>query len=131
MAHPVTYLFDAMLPGLVLYSGSRIAGAITPWRPSWPRRRPAPALTTRRPIEQVAADLRRLGVKVFSYDGQNVRTSAVKQLTVQQLYDERLAEACAALGVPHSLALCSGTERTRERRRVRLALMDAGLVLSE
>jgi hypothetical protein len=87
---------------------------------------PAPAPM---PIEEVARHVRRLGREVDLHAAGTLRVSAVKQLTLLNLYDERLAQACEALGLPQSLCEVGGMEREFERVRVELALTEAGLRL--
>jgi hypothetical protein len=85
---------------------------------------PAPV---HRPIEVVAADLRRLA-------GQLARVPAgapmARRRGLQAAYDDVLAEAALILEVPHDLAgRPPGAARDTERRRLQTALADAGLVV--
>ena len=80
-----------------------------------------------RPIEQIAQDLRRLGMR-FRYvpDGVSFARFEGRRLA----YDEVLVEACAALGIAHLLeVLPPGVELDQERERVEAALDAAGLRL--
>jgi hypothetical protein len=78
-----------------------------------------------RPIEQVAADLRRLRVAVAT----DQHRSATHQLANRVAYDQLLMQACAMLDVPHDLGKTAGRERDIERLRVEAELERAGIVL--
>lgn len=85
-----------------------------------------PARPTAWPIERIAADLRRLNRRLDALrtagpaPGKGVRWKAA-----QMAYEDRLADACQALGVDHRLT--SARPHVAERRRVEAALADAGL----
>ncbi|WP_199580255.1 hypothetical protein [Blastococcus sp. TBT05-19] len=85
-------------------------------------RHPVP---TSRPLEDVAADLRRLGRSVaFAPAG----APMARRRAVQAAYDDVLIEAAAILGVPTRLAVVpEGRPRDVERLRVVAALRAAGL----
>jgi len=87
-----------------------------------------PALGLRgRPVEQLAADLRRLRVAVAT----DQRRSATHQLANRVAYDQLLMQACQMLNVPHELGKnTAGPERDIERIRVEAELERAGIVLS-
>lgn len=92
------------------------------------RRPPAPAPRCR-PLQEVAADLRRLYPAVHTpVPG----TRMAKQRGVVLAYDEHLVVASTALEVTTSLLQLSpgGVDREIERLRVEHALADAGLVLT-
>lgn len=92
------------------------------------RRRPAPAPQCR-PLQDVAADLRRLYPAVHTpVPG----TRMAKQRGVVLAYDEHLVVASTALEVATSLLQLApgGVDREIERLRVEHALADAGLVLT-
>lgn len=95
------------------------------------RRRPraVPAETVRRPIEVVAADLRRLSRQLA------VVPAGAPLLRWQALwaaFDDVLGEAAAQLDIPHGLpALPTGLSRELERLRVLAALEAAGLVVRD
>jgi hypothetical protein len=89
-----------------------------------PRAEPAPA---HRPVEVVAADLRRLA-------GQLARVPAgapmVRRRGLQAAYDDVLVEAALILEVAHTLTgRPPGSARDAERLRLQTALTDAGLVV--
>ena len=80
-----------------------------------------------RPIEQVAADLRRLARQL---DSVPAGSPHVRRTGLQAAYDDVLAEAAAQFTVPHTLTtLPLGFARDVERLRVETALADAGLVV--
>ncbi|RLP85560.1 MULTISPECIES: hypothetical protein [unclassified Micromonospora] len=81
--------------------------------------------TDRRPLEQLAADLRRLGGQRLGGTGR----SMVWHGAVVQAYDDRLRLACRALGVTEHLAELSGVDQEIERVRVEGVLHAAGLTL--
>jgi hypothetical protein len=90
------------------------------------RRRPGP-VPTGRPIEAIAADLRRLGGRFHTLDP---RTPFVKVEAVRYAYDRRLGECCTALGLSHLLGvLAAGRELDLERERVEGLLTDSGVRL--
>jgi hypothetical protein len=80
-----------------------------------------------RPVEQLAADLRRLRVAVAT----DQRRSVTHQLANRVAYDQLLMQACQMLNVPHELGKnTAGPERDIERIRVEAELERAGIVLS-
>ncbi|HET9188179.1 MAG TPA: hypothetical protein VFN80_09505 [Acidothermaceae bacterium] len=82
------------------------------------------------PIEQIAANLRRLQAWLDIYDRPDpLPGKATKVAAAQLAYDCVLADACRALDVPESLAETRGFEHEAERLRAQVALVDAGLVL--
>lgn len=83
--------------------------------------------TGRRPLEAVAADVRRLGRQLAL-----VPTGApmVRRRALQAAYDDVLAEAADMLGVPHTLTTePPGRARDVERLRLVAALEAAGLAV--
>ncbi|MGH3761066.1 hypothetical protein [Actinophytocola sp.] len=79
------------------------------------------------PIEQLAADLRRVHrLLVQCPDG----TPMVRRVATRAAYDELLRQACEAVDVSHELdTLPEGVERDMERLRVEEALRSAGLTI--
>ena len=79
------------------------------------------------PIEQLAADLRRVHrLLVQCPDG----TPMVRRVATRDAYDELLRQACVAVEVRHELdELPEGMERDMERLRVEEALRSAGLTI--
>ena len=69
-----------------------------------------------RPIEAIAADLHRLGIR---FHGLDPHASFAKTEAVRGAYDRALGECCAALGLTHLLGvLPAGPELDAERERV-------------
>ena len=126
-------------PLLLAWAGVQVvlAGAIGFWCGWWPwqRRlgafvvrvaspRPAPIVPLHRPVEQVAADLRRLRA---AFGQQGLRFA--KWEGTRLAYDAALAEAADTLELTHFLAeLPPGVDRDLERVRVERLLEDAGLL---
>ncbi|GIJ30603.1 hypothetical protein Vqi01_57650 [Micromonospora qiuiae] len=81
--------------------------------------------TDRRPLEQLAADLRCLRRDRVGGTGPAV----VWHSSVLEAYDERLRLACRALGITEHLAELTGIDRQLERVRVEAELDAAGLRL--
>ncbi|RZT82284.1 hypothetical protein EV382_5590 [Micromonospora violae] len=79
----------------------------------------------RRPLEQLAADLRRLGGQRIGGTGR----SMVWHSALLQAYDDRLRRACRALGVTEHLTELEGVDQEIERVRVEGVLHAAGLAL--
>src|SRR5919107_5432650 len=88
------------------------------------------ALKTQRgvPIEQLAADLRRLRALL----GQDEHRSAAHQMGNRLAYDRLMIQICQMLDIEHELDRDSlGVERDIERFRVEAELERAGVVLSD
>jgi ABC-type phosphate transport system auxiliary subunit len=80
------------------------------------------------PIEQLAADLRRLRAIL----GNDAHRSAAHQMGNRLAYDRLLMEVCQMLEIEHDLESESiGFERDIERIRVEAELERAGLILSD
>lgn len=101
------------------------------WR-SWVRERlphRAPPERANRPIEEIAADVQRRGLKFHALPA---HASYVKQAALASAYDLVLGECCASLRQAHLLAvLPPGAELDHERRRVELLLMSFGLPVAD
>lgn len=98
------------------------------WR-AWARRvlrRGDPSETPlNRPIEQIAADVRRRGER---FHASAAHASYVRVSALRSAYDLVLGECCDSLGHAHLLSvLRPGPELDRERRRVELLLQSYGL----
>ncbi len=93
-----------------------------------PRTQPDPLPCSPRPIETVAADLRRLSRQLAVVPS---GSTLVRWKALWAAYDGVLAEAAAMLEVPHDLdgQPVAGTARDVERVRVLAALEGAGLVV--
>jgi hypothetical protein len=91
------------------------------------KRRQGPA-TAQPPIEQLAADLRRVHRTLAEFPP---GTPAVRRRATREAYDALLVQACAAVDVPHRLdILCEGMDREVERLRVEESLREAGVRVS-
>ena len=89
--------------------------------------RPAKPHPTGRPIEAIARDAHRLGVR---FRCMPERVSFAQLEGNRMAYDRVLVEACTALGVDHLIeVLPPGPELDGERRRVELVLDAWGLGL--
>lgn len=89
------------------------------------RLRPSPEVSDHRPIERIAADLRRVRRARACFEP---GTSAIKKIGARQAYDALLVQACRALDVEHRLdALPEGVDREIERLRVEERLRHLGL----
>jgi hypothetical protein len=87
---------------------------------------PATVMPLRRPVEQVAADVRRLRA-AFRRDGLRF----AKWEGTRLAYDAALSEAADTLEITHLLALLPpGVERDNERARVERLLEQTGLLPS-
>lgn len=109
----------------VLFSerGQPVRDRISP-RARRRRRRVQPEV---RPIEEIAADLRRLGAR---FHGLHPHASFAKVEAVRTAYDRALTECCTALGLTHLLGVLPvGPELDVERERVEGLLADSGVRL--
>ena len=116
-----------ILPGALLTVADRWLAGEHPLR----RRRPLPALSSspRRPLQVVAADLRRLSRQLSLVPA---GASLVRWQALWAAYDDVLVEAADALEIPHDLpAMANGLPREFERVRLLTALEDAGLVVHD
>ncbi|MGY1710209.1 hypothetical protein ACI8AC_11945 [Geodermatophilus sp. SYSU D00758] len=90
-------------------------------------RRARPTVPVHRPLERVAADLRRLDRQLSTVPA---GAPMARRRGLQAAYDDVLTEAAQLLEVEHALAdLPPGMARDVERLRVQAALTDAGLVV--
>lgn len=116
-----------VLPGAFLTVADRWLAGEPPLR----RRRPLPPLppSPRRPLQVVAADLRRLSRQLALVPA---GASLVRWQALWAAYDEVLVEAADALEIPHDLpAMPTGLPREFERVRLLTALEDAGMVVQD
>lgn len=90
-------------------------------------RRARPPAAAGPPIERLAADLRRVRLLLARLPP---GTPHARRAGARQAYDVLLAQACAAVEVPHRLAqLPEGVDREVERLRVEDCLRRAGLAI--
>lgn len=113
------------------------AGAILGWRLLHPavdralarlaRRRPARPVGP--PIEQIAADVRRLRAELVALDRQSRPGKALRVRAVRMAYDDALHAACVALEVPGADELLTTTGRAHDSvvAVIEAGLFDAGL----
>jgi hypothetical protein len=88
---------------------------------------PPPERPAGPPIERIGRDARRLRAELVP----NAGTPMARRVAVARAYDELLAEACRALGIPDTLTgLAPGADRDAERLHVEHELNAAGLRLS-
>jgi hypothetical protein len=109
-----------------------LLGGLYEWR-SWRflvrllrrvRGRSETAAPQTRPIEQIAADVRRISV-LYHQDGMRFAQYEGRR----QAYDRVLAEAADTLGLPHLVGVIPpGAELDRERLRVETLLVEAGVL---
>ena len=93
------------------------------------RRRRKQAAPVGRPIEQVAADLRRLGAQLARVPA---GAPMARRRGLQAAYDDVLVEAARLLEVPHALdTVPPGRPRDVERLRLQTALAEAGLAVPD
>ena len=113
-----------VLPGALLAVADRWLAGEHPLRR---RRPPRPAPPIRRPLQVIAADLRRLSRQLALVPA---GASLVRWQALWAAYDEVLMEAADALEIPHELPTTpTGLPRDFERVRLITALEDAGLVV--
>jgi hypothetical protein len=125
----------------LLYLGSVVAGVVGAvaglgWFARWlfgdarlpirhARRAQEPPRPVHRPLEAVAADLRRLGRQLARVPA---GAPMARRRGLQAAYDDVLVEAAELLEVSHTMTgTPPGLARDVERLRVRAALADAGL----
>jgi hypothetical protein len=87
---------------------------------------PTQSLGARPSIQEIAADLRRLGRQRLGV----AASSSVWHAAILRAYDERLRLACRCLEIPEHLTELDGIDLEIERVRVEGELAGAGLVLS-
>jgi hypothetical protein len=98
------------------------------WRHLADRVRPPPEPPAGPPIERIADDILRLRAELLA---PTPGTPMARRIGIWRAYDDLLADACRALGVPDTLTgLPLGTERDAERLHVEHELDAAGLRLS-
>ncbi|WP_306206817.1 hypothetical protein [Actinoplanes sp. RD1] len=110
-------------PGCLLPADDVTLRVLDEWMgaPSW-----APVPAARPRIEEVAADLRRLGRQRLS--GPSCESVRWRD-AVLRAYDDRLSLASDALGVRHQLSALAGMDLELERLRVEEELTAAGMKL--
>jgi hypothetical protein len=123
MIAAVTALLGAAVGG-ALYQREIAAWARRVRGSIWPPPEPPADL----PIERIARNAQRLRAQLLR---PSPGTPIARRIAVVQAYDDLLADACRALGIPDTLTdLPLGTERDAERLHVEDALNAAGMRLS-
>lgn len=119
------FVLLTLAPFVLLWAAIN-AGAIAKWiAERWERRFPKP-VPPGRPIEKLAAELRRLSARLREpANGTWTNISGV-----QLAYDQVLVEAGHAVGVQASLDGLSGMNRELERARIEVELTRAGMAIS-
>lgn len=121
----------ALAVGLLVLPGAFLAVADRWLAGEHPLRRPPtpPPPSLRRPLQVVAADLRRLTRQLALVPA---GASLVRWQALWAAYDDVLVEAADALEIPHELpTLPIGLPREFERVRLFTALEDAGLAVHD
>ena len=127
------------ITAVAIYAAVAVPDARAPWRVRvveamsrrYRRLRPEAVVPVGAPIEEIAANLRRLQAWLDRYDDPAPQPGKATKLTATLIaYDRVLAEACHALEIPESLAETDGVDREAERLRVQAALVEAGFVLT-
>jgi hypothetical protein len=117
----------AVLLAALLTIADRGINSDAPRRRSRTRRPSPPGVPVRRPLQVVAADLRRLTRQLSLVPA---GASLVRWQALWAAYDDVLIEAAALLEVPHELPDApAGTARDLERLRLLAALEGAGLMV--
>lgn len=102
--------------------------SVSRWIAEFRRRRARKPTPGRPPVEQLAADLRRIRRTLADF---GPGTPVVRRRAATAAYDTLLAQTCESVGVSHHLdEFAEGVERDVERLRLEQALCDAGIVLS-
>jgi hypothetical protein len=121
-------LILAIVAALWLIEG-RVTGRPVRHRLRLPRRRAPAAEAVGRPIQVVAADLRRLSRQLALVPA---GAPLVRWQALWAAYDDVLIEAAAELGIPHELPdTPTGMARDLERLRLLAALEGAGLAVQD
>lgn len=120
--------FWMLAPTLVVYGVLHVADVVAAARRLAERSGivSPPLVATGSPIERIAADLRRLNRRLDALRAAGpVPGKGLRWQAAQLAYEDRLADACHALGLDHRLTPARG--QLSERRRVEAALAEAGL----
>jgi hypothetical protein len=120
----LVYVGIVILPSATLWLVSALPSLCGKIASRMRARRPHP---TSRPIERLAADLRRVDRALRSLPP---GSTMVRRRATEQAYDDLLREACRSLDVADRLdAVPAGLDRELERARVQRALQRAGLTI--
>lgn len=121
----LSFLAVALIPTVAFWLALRVPWLVRTLRRL--RRKPRPDPLATPPVEQIAADLRRVHRLLMRMpEG----ASYARRRGAEQAYEDLLAAACRAVGIEHQLGgLPDGLDRDIERLRVEAALQQAGLVI--
>jgi hypothetical protein len=112
----------AVVAALIAWTGPVLRWVSRRWSRRQAARHPAPL---RRPLQVVAADVRRLGRQISLVPA---GAPMARRRALAAAYDDVLIEAALLLDVPHDLpATPAGRARDAERLRLLAALEGAGL----
>jgi hypothetical protein len=115
----------AVVAGLIAWTGPVIRWVAGGWRRRQAAKHPEP---WRRPLQVVAADVRRLGRSLALVPA---GAPMARRRALIAAYDDVLIEAAVLLDVPHELRTTpDGPARDVERLRLLAALEGAGLAVS-
>jgi hypothetical protein len=116
----------ALFPSTVMYAAAAIRRVY-----HWSTDRRMPEETSREPIEQVAADLRRLRAQLEERENRpGASGKGLKMRAVQVAYVQALTTACDELGVRPPVAGSNGQVGQAELYRVEAGLRERGLEVS-
>ncbi|MFC9254997.1 hypothetical protein [Amycolatopsis thailandensis] len=117
------YTVAAVAPSVLFWCALKAPVVLRRWR-----RRREPAVPIGPPIEELAADLRRVHRLLAELPS---GASAVRRYGTRQAYDALLVQACREVEVDHRLdELPEGFDRGIERLRVEESLAERGLSVS-
>lgn len=117
-------LTNLLLYGVVVVAPTALAMGVLKI-PALVRRFRRPPPPPRQPIQELAADLRRVHRLLAQF---SPGTPMARRVGTRQAYDALLADACDAVEIPHRLGeIPEGMDREIERLRVEESLRTAGL----
>ncbi|WP_410654712.1 hypothetical protein [Amycolatopsis sp. lyj-112] len=117
------YTAVAVAPTVLFWCALKVPAVLRWWR-----RRREPEVPAGPPIEQLAADLRRVHRLLADLPS---GASAVRRHGTRQAYDALLVQACQEVEVAHRLdTLPEGFDRGIERLRIEESLAERGLSVS-
>jgi len=127
LGNVILYAVVVFVPSLACWAflhGRWLSG---PFYRLFHRLRPAMPKPTCRPIEAVAADLRRVHRALEELEP---GAPMIRRVGTRQAYDTLLVQACVVVGVRHELdTLGDGIDRELERMRVEESLRAAGMAI--
>jgi hypothetical protein len=124
------YLVYCILPAGVLYAATRAGDAARWARQGYRRLRPSDPSVAPVDIERISADLRRLARLLEAYVASAPDIPMARRRGAELAYEDRLVDACRALGIPQRLREPWEVHHDFERIRVERALERAGLAFT-